>query len=512
MQKCIAAQAMGDYQLTTDNEYDKGGKALSLNDLVLTPSGFVRMGDIELGMKVNRPYGGTATVIGVHPQGKKQLYKVTTSDGITVKCCDEHLWDVEIGKEHRVITTTEIRQLLKSKHRIAIPICEMQEFGEKYTGMIHPYIIGALLGDGGMTQRITYTTSDEFVVNKIRQLLPGDAKIEPMPSAKYGYSVTNRLHKDFGKPYSPMLDEIRRLGMNCRSDKKRVPKEVMYADMETRIQCVQGMMDSDGYVDSRGHCSFSVCNKELAEDFMFMIRSLGAKARLTSRIKSCVYKGERKYATSWNVTFNSGCNNHLFVTLPRQLERIKYTHIQPRYIISIEEVGTEEAQCITLDSSDGLFITNDFLVTHNSFCMSVWLVSACLRFEGVRAVVARKTLKSLKESTWNTICAVVKRWGLKEDVHYRINNVAGTMRFWNDSIIIMLDMADQPSDPNFERFGSMEATIAAVDEVSEISQKAIEVLFSRLRWKTHETFKVSKMLLTTNPTTNWVRSRFVQDD
>ena len=147
-----------------------------------------------------------------------------------------------------------------------------------------------------------------------------------------------------------------------------------------------------------------------------------------------------------------------------------------------------------------------------SFCLSVWLVSSCIRFPEIRAVVARKTLKSLKESTWNTIITVVKKWGLKEDVHYRINNVAGTMRFWNDSIILMLDMADLPSDPNFERFGSMEATIAAVDEVSEISQKAIEVLFSRLRWKTHETFMVSKMLLTTNPTTNWVRSRFVQDD
>ena len=143
---------------------------------------------------------------------------------------------------------------------------------------------------------------------------------------------------------------------------------------------------------------------------------------------------------------------------------------------------------------------------------SVWLVSSCIRFPDVRAIVARKTLKSLKESTWNTIRMIIKNWGLVEHVNYHINNVAGTLRFWNDSVILMLDLADQPSDPNFERFGSMEATICATDEVSEISQKAIEVLFSRLRWKTHETFKVSKMLLTTNPTTNWVRSRFVQDE
>lgn len=143
---------------------------------------------------------------------------------------------------------------------------------------------------------------------------------------------------------------------------------------------------------------------------------------------------------------------------------------------------------------------------------SVWLASSCIRFQDIRAVVARKTLKSLKESTWNTIRMVIKSWGLIEDVHYHVNNVAGTLRFWNGSVILMLDLADLPSDPNFERFGSMEATIAACDEVSEVSQKAIEVLFSRLRWKTHETFKVSKMLLTTNPTTNWVRSRFVQDE
>ena len=64
------------------------------------------------------------------------------------------------------------------------------------------------------------------------------------------------------------------------------------------------------------------------------------------------------------------------------------------------------------------------------------------------------------------------------------------------------EMADIPSDPNFERFGSSEYTIAMVDEVSEISERAVEVLFSRLRWRTHETFKTPRMLLTTNPTIN----------
>lgn len=147
-----------------------------------------------------------------------------------------------------------------------------------------------------------------------------------------------------------------------------------------------------------------------------------------------------------------------------------------------------------------------------SYVGSVWLISSCIRFNNIRAVVGRKTLKSLKESTWNTIKSILKDWGLKEDVHFKINNLEGTLTFWNDSVIIMKEMADIPSDPNFERFGSAEYTIAFVDEVSEISEKAIEILFSRLRWRTHETFKTSRMLMTTNPTTNWVRSRFVQNN
>lgn len=147
-----------------------------------------------------------------------------------------------------------------------------------------------------------------------------------------------------------------------------------------------------------------------------------------------------------------------------------------------------------------------------SYLGSCWLVSSCMRFSDIRAVVARKTLKSLKGSTWNTIKKVCKEWGLKEGVHYKINNLDGILTFWNDSVIIMQEMVDLPSDPNFERFGSSEFTIAFIDEVSEISERAVEVLFSRLRWRTAETFKTARMMMSTNPCVTWVRSRFVQDD
>lgn len=144
--------------------------------------------------------------------------------------------------------------------------------------------------------------------------------------------------------------------------------------------------------------------------------------------------------------------------------------------------------------------------------MSVWILSTCIRFADVRAAIVRKTLKSLKESTWRTLLRVCKEWGLVEDVHYQINNLSGTLRLWNGSIIMMLEANSIPSDPNFERFGSCEFTLVGADEVSELEERALEVLFSRIRWKVHETLGVAKLLMTTNPTTNWIRGRFVQDD
>lgn len=147
-----------------------------------------------------------------------------------------------------------------------------------------------------------------------------------------------------------------------------------------------------------------------------------------------------------------------------------------------------------------------------SYLGSCWLISSCLRWGDMRMVVARKTLKSLRESTWNTIQSVAKSWGLEEQVHYKINNLSGEMIFWNGSRIIMKEMAYSPSDPDYLRFGSSEFSGAFVDEVGEVDQRGVDVLFSRIRWKVADTFRVPKMLMSTNPCLGWVRDRFVLDE
>jgi hypothetical protein len=127
-------------------------------------------------------------------------------------------------------------------------------------------------------------------------------------------------------------------------------------------------------------------------------------------------------------------------------------------------------------------------------------------------VVARKTLKSLRESTWVTILTILRNWGFVEGEHYKINNITGELIFWNSSKIIMKDLAYQPSDESYLRFGSIEIDGFFADEVGEVPERAIEILFSRIRHQTHRTTIVPKAMMSTNPCLGWVRSRFVLDD
>ena len=141
-----------------------------------------------------------------------------------------------------------------------------------------------------------------------------------------------------------------------------------------------------------------------------------------------------------------------------------------------------------------------------------WAVATCIRFPNMRGVLARKTLKVLKATTWVTLMKVLDMFGLKQDENYYIDNINTTLHFWNGSSIIALALAPSLQDPEYNFLGSLEISFFYCDEVSEVLEKAIEVLRSRCRWNTAETFVVPKGLLGTNPTDNWCREAFVQDE
>lgn len=147
-----------------------------------------------------------------------------------------------------------------------------------------------------------------------------------------------------------------------------------------------------------------------------------------------------------------------------------------------------------------------------SYLGSAWLISSCIRFPNILMVVARLTLKDLKATTWSTILRILTLWGFEEDKHYHINNQYGYIDFWNGSRIMMVELSPSLKDPEYNNLGSLEITGAFIDEVSEVPEKAVEVLGSRIRYRIAETFVVGKLVMSTNPVQNYIKTRFVTDD
>lgn len=131
-----------------------------------------------------------------------------------------------------------------------------------------------------------------------------------------------------------------------------------------------------------------------------------------------------------------------------------------------------------------------------------------LKYPGVRGVIGRTILKTLKETTLNTLWWVLKQQGLQRNVHYRYTENRGIIRFYNDSEILLKDLAYSPNDPNFDELGSLEITYGFVDECNQAVKKAWDILKSRIRYRLDEYDIVPKMLGTCNPAHNWVYTDF----
>lgn len=123
-------------------------------------------------------------------------------------------------------------------------------------------------------------------------------------------------------------------------------------------------------------------------------------------------------------------------------------------------------------------------------------------------MIGRAVLKILKQTTLNTFFIVAKDFGLKANTHFNYNQQDGLIKFWNGSEILLKDLAHMPSDPEFQELGSLEITDAFIDEAAEITQKCFNIVNSRIRYKLDEFELVPKLLLTCNPSKNWLYHEF----
>lgn len=352
----------------------KVGKEQPLYSMVMTPNGPVPMGNIAPGDKVCTPKGTIATVLNVYDNGKKDVYRITFADESYVDCGLEHLWSVKsrwqeqresrTKKKYKdqILTTEEIinRGLFvedaRPKWSIELPSPVL--FKEQSIS-IPPYILGLLLGDGSFRRAVSFTSIDKELVNEFKNYISQDHSYKVRVSEiTYFASLKERVPKN---KYNRM---IMKLGLfNKKSKDKFIPKNYLYNTLEIRRSILQGLMDTDGTVDTNGNCSYSSTSYQLSLDVKFLVESLGGLA--TIKPKKSILNGKTFF--SYTVYIKTNNNKELF-RLKRKVDRCSIRTKNPikRRIVDISKIGRYECRCIRIDDEDHLYLTDNFVVTHNT--------------------------------------------------------------------------------------------------------------------------------------------------
>lgn len=342
------------------------GKAQPLDSKLLTPDGWVLMGDIKVGDYVIGSDGKPKQVLGVFDQGEKDIYNITFNDGTNVECCDEHLWNVNTpirNWRNQPFLTMSTKDIIEGGYKkrngdnkYYIPIVKPIEF-EKKEYIIHPYNLGCILGDGCVSSKcsVQLTNIDEELLNIFENNLIDEHYLK-----KKGieYLVQSNLKRN--NKYSR---EIERLGLRGKkSDDKFIPKEYLFGSIEDRLELLQGLMDTDGYA-GKSMNEITLKSKQLIEDLRFLVESLGGIGRLND--KFIYYNGKKiKY---YRLLVKLPLGMHPFkIKRKRGVYKPPIKYKPNRGIKNIEFVGRKEARCIMVDSEDSLYVTNNCILTHNT--------------------------------------------------------------------------------------------------------------------------------------------------
>ena len=347
------------------------GKGLLPNATVYTPDGPTQIKDLKLDNQVCNPSGSISKVVGIFERGLQQTYKITFSDDTECICDGDHIW--KVAKNYRRQNGNNLTyELIDTKKLYSgnlhysdrpkwrIPLTQPVRFKHQKF-VIHPYVLGALIGDGSLTNNvgIKLTSCDQFIVSKCNLLM----------DKGFYFKKVNTSHKEHflvtSKRPNKYKTEINKLGLSVISHHKFIPTKYLYSSVKQRYALLQGLMDTDGFAARNKGTSISTVSYPLAEDIVTLVQSLGGTAKIAER-KTRYEKGGQWF-TSYRVTIKINDKTKLF-SLPRKLNRVRNQHqgYTARRILNIEKLDKQKTVCIKLDSEDGLFLTNNFIVTHNT--------------------------------------------------------------------------------------------------------------------------------------------------
>jgi phosphate starvation-inducible PhoH-like protein len=359
------------------------GRAQPVDTPVLTPSGFRPIGALAIGDLVVGADGRPTPVLGVYPQGRKPIFRVATQDGASTLACGEHLWFVRTagdrrrGKPGRVLQTEEMVGNLRAARarRYELPLVGAVQFPRRPVS-IDPYALGLLLGDGCITTRTTpsFSTADPELVEALGEVLVG---VTPRPLGGYDYSM-QRTGGGRGPVPNPLTTQLRELGIaGTNSRSKFIPEDYLLNAPDVRLAVLQGLLDTDGgpvrQRDRSCRVSFSTYSARLRDDVIFLVRSLGGVTYTRTRPAL----GRAPGGSASRPVFHRSDAHIVDIRLPASIPPFRLTRKASRYaevgggrpmrfIDRIDPAGEADCVCIAVGAQDSLYVTTDFLVTHNT--------------------------------------------------------------------------------------------------------------------------------------------------
>jgi phosphate starvation-inducible PhoH-like protein len=362
------------------------GRAQPTDTPVATPDGFRPIGSLRVGDLVMGRNGLPTPVLGVYPQGRKQVFRVRAQDGASTLCCGEHLWTVRTPEDKRdgKVRTLETQEMVGRLRRgyvrrYELPLVEPLEFVPQDVPM-DPYALGLLLGDGCLTTSTTpaFSTADPELAQALQDSLEGIDVVRKSDRG-YDYVLRNRDgHRGGVIVTNPLTRVIRELGLaGTRSSTKFVPEAYKLNSAWVRIALLQGLLDTDGGpVTQRGRTcrvQYSTTSDRLRDDVVWLVRSLGGVAYARTRPAL----GRRPGLANGRAVHYRHDAHVVDIRLPGGFNPFRLSRKRAayqatgggrpmRFIDSIEPAGESETVCIQVAAEDSLYVTDDFLVTHNT--------------------------------------------------------------------------------------------------------------------------------------------------
>lgn len=404
------------------------------------------IGDLKVGDKIYDADGKLTEVIHLNPIIFEKVYEVEFEDGEVIECNGEHLWYVhdrgfdrynKYGGDKWVLRTTDFiynnfdRAGGKAKekghhdYRFHVPLTKPIEYPSYERLYVNPYNLGVFLGDG--TSANGQITSSKEDVEEMMSLLKGDCKTiscKPHKDKPNCYTITldksTEIKEKYGeKAWIYQKDSFRkrldRLGV---LNNKHIPDRYMYASVEDRLALVQGMCDTDGYVDETGHCEFTQKDKHLFDQFCQLLGSLGIDYSVNFKEHTGYIKKDGTEAFAWRCYFITSKERPTF-RLKRKYDKLPDKPIRnsmQKAIINVRKTDrVVPMRCITVSNKSGLYLCGEhYTVTHNSFLVSPLMMARAVLFPRSNTYVmsvtgsqAQETFSKMENVAKNNIASVI---------------------------------------------------------------------------------------------------------